>query len=316
MRYQLYPESVADVLNLGIVVDLLRGHDELDDAEAPPAAAAAAAAVEHGHGDAAADVEVLRVADARVLLVGEVADVGRPLGHAADEDAAGEPQLGARALVGGELVLHRHRPVALEPVAAAVEPEGLPARGEHLPVADAGRHPHLHQQLARRRLRPRRDALQRAPEPLFHRVSLSLEQPRAAGPLRVRLVVVVIAGQRGGRRRRRSGGGGDAAADVELAVAGVEELGEIEPGGSQQELLHEIQLLPAGHIAPHAHHHAAAPQAVLMALRLLLLLLHDQTKQAHPILLKFSAYQATRPENRSQPPGSRETPATNPGLAS
>lgn len=42
MRYQLYPESVADVLNLGIVVDLLRGHDELDDAEAPPAAAAAA----------------------------------------------------------------------------------------------------------------------------------------------------------------------------------------------------------------------------------------------------------------------------------
>lgn len=85
-QWAIYLESTAYVLYLGIVVDLLRGHDELDDAEACPAAG-----LEYGERDAAADVEELGVVDARVLLGGEVADVGRPLGDSADEDAAGQP---------------------------------------------------------------------------------------------------------------------------------------------------------------------------------------------------------------------------------
>lgn len=184
---EFYLESAANVLDLGIVVDLLRGHDELDDAEARPAAG-----LEDRERDAAADVEELRVVNARVLLGGEVADVGRPLGDAADEDTAGQAQVGARALVGGELVLHRHRPVAGEALVPAVEPEGLAAGGEHLPVADDRGHPHLREQLAGLRLRHGRDALQRATQPLLHRglhLLPGLEQPSAA--------------RRGGRHRHR-----------------------------------------------------------------------------------------------------------------
>lgn len=150
----IYLESAAYVLDLGIIVDFLRGHDELDDAEAYPAAG-----LEDGERDAAADVEVLRVVYARVLLSGEVADVGGPLGDAADEDAAGHPQVGACGLVGGELVLHGHRPVVGEALVPAVEPEGLAARSEHLAVADDGGDPDLRQQLPGLRLRQRRDAL-------------------------------------------------------------------------------------------------------------------------------------------------------------
>jgi hypothetical protein len=47
----IYLESAADVVDLNIVVDLLRGHDELNDAEA-----CSGAGLEDGERDAVVDV--------------------------------------------------------------------------------------------------------------------------------------------------------------------------------------------------------------------------------------------------------------------
>jgi hypothetical protein len=305
-----YLESAADVLDLGVVVDLLRRHNELKDAEA-----GSGAGLEDGERDAAADVEVLRVADARVLLRGEVAYVGRPLGDAADEDAARQPQLGARALVGGELVLHGHRSVAHEALVAAVQPEGLPARGQHLPVADDRGDPDLGQKLPG--LRQRRDALQRAAQPLLHRglhpLRARLEQPGAGRRARTNPVGllrrVALASLRRGRRRR-----GGRAADVERrreggegrAGAGVREVGEIESGGRQEQLLHEI------HVSDDDFLHPGQQPVLLVPLHARpekreQLSTHSTSESEHPKSGKqhtrtaATAAAAARPGNRHQP---------------